>query len=341
MERQGTEMIQGNGISVNLGLEDVVMRTPSPAVSIESVDGYDFEDDSRPEGGQATGRYFTEGGPSSGGPICHNCGQQGHISRECGNESNQPCFLCGQLGHSRSACPHDLCYNCLKPGHQSRDCPLPRKRRFLGEHELCNKCSLPGHLQRECPLAWRQYVFCRKVPSKAILSREVSSLKAHCYWCSDSGHFGDECPDRKRGANYSIFHKPSFEYLEMVCYKLALAGSSHSQTQLQNTGNPRHSGYQHRGERRPEGSAGRRFSRSPTRNPPTPHRNMTLDNRPGQPQQQRRPSPSRKKSPQRSDGAPGQRAREQGGSGRGHRPMYRGGYRRFAGDERRPEPQQQ
>ena len=57
------------------------------------------------------------GGQGGGDRACYNCGENGHMSRDC----PQPRSGGGGGGGN--------CYNCGEPGHQSRDCSQPRQER--------------------------------------------------------------------------------------------------------------------------------------------------------------------------------------------------------------------
>jgi hypothetical protein len=68
------------------------------------------------------------------GMVCFNCGEKGHLSRQCPNprvemKDRVRCYNCGKVGHMSFDCPeprkNKACYNCGSEEHIARDCPNP------------------------------------------------------------------------------------------------------------------------------------------------------------------------------------------------------------------------
>lgn len=71
------------------------------------------------------GHFSRDCPQGGGGRACHNCGQEGHMSKECEQPRNMDTVTCR---------------NCEKTGHMSRDCPEPKDCRFLMPR--CDVCKL-------------------------------------------------------------------------------------------------------------------------------------------------------------------------------------------------------
>ncbi|KAJ3034585.1 hypothetical protein HDV00_004857 [Rhizophlyctis rosea] len=96
-----------------------------------AMEGFGFNGDA----GGDTSYGDTSGGGGRRGGGCHNCGQEGHMSRECPEPKK----------------PRDPCRNCNQLGHWTRECPQPRKPLKPRDGESCRDCGSTEHYSRDCP----------------------------------------------------------------------------------------------------------------------------------------------------------------------------------------------
>lgn len=83
------------------------------------------------EGGGGGGRRRNRRNRSSGA-TCWNCGEAGHLSKDCQqarNDSNEfcECFNCGGFGHISAQC-EEPCRRCQDDSHTSANCPMRQPR---------------------------------------------------------------------------------------------------------------------------------------------------------------------------------------------------------------------
>ncbi|XP_010724571.1 zinc finger CCHC domain-containing protein 7 isoform X1 [Meleagris gallopavo] len=135
-------------------------------------------------------RYYT----ADKNVTCRNCGRPGHLSKNCPvPKKTPPCCLCAERGHLQNTCPARFCLNCCLPGHYFRECP---EKSYWNKH--CGRCDMKGHYADACPEIWRQYhLTTNPGPIKAARSHSERSAAAYCYNCSQKGHFGYECAEKR------------------------------------------------------------------------------------------------------------------------------------------------
>lgn len=157
-------------------------------------------------------RYYL----GNSGPMCFNCGESGHLNKDCPQEYIMPCYLCGTVGHLRQDCPQEVCFKCLHMGHLSRNCRFSQHKSY--RDSKCRLCQYPEHRAEECTLNWRSY-YSRSIETQDTEKKLIDGkITRTCYYCSSKGHFGDDCPQRRQ-LDYTAFHDYSIEYIKYALRK--------------------------------------------------------------------------------------------------------------------------
>ncbi|XP_038625573.1 zinc finger CCHC domain-containing protein 7 isoform X1 [Tachyglossus aculeatus] len=126
--------------------------------------------------------------------TCRNCREKGHLSKNCPVPQKSPtCCLCGVRGHLQYNCPARLCLDCSLPASYPHKCFEKSAWK-----KTCHRCDMIGHYADACPEIWRQYhLTTRPGPPKKPETYSGRSALVYCYNCSQKGHYGFECTERR------------------------------------------------------------------------------------------------------------------------------------------------
>nr|VDD47897.1 unnamed protein product [Brassica oleracea] len=158
-------------------------------------------------------------GRSVRGGSCYNCGDAGHLAKDCrdgGERGAYGCYTCGDAGHLARDCVKKsggervsggVCYTCGGSGHMARECPSKRLTGGGG----CYECGGAGHLARDCDKrgggggGGRSSGGCYECGGAGHMARDCDKRGSggggrssgggggKCYKCGEGGHFAREC----------------------------------------------------------------------------------------------------------------------------------------------------
>jgi cellular nucleic acid-binding protein len=146
-----------------------------------------------------------------GNPNCFNCGDSGHMSRDCikPRPYEQGCVTCNSRAHASKFCPkrieqleHDraVLMQMQAYGYGPTGYPTPfgsfdPSSSYMNESQQCLKCGKTGHKERECYAGQKDFVKCYNCNSKGHFAKDCTKgpMPQTCFNCGETGHMGKEC----------------------------------------------------------------------------------------------------------------------------------------------------
>lgn len=124
--------------------------------------------------------------------ICPTCAKPGHLATTC---PSRTCTHCGAIDvHFSRACPSiQPCSKCHAQGHTAATCPS-KLARSAADGFICTICH-GAHKESACCWLWRTF----KPHNLGPALRKIAHMPVSCYECGARGHWGDDCPARRRG----------------------------------------------------------------------------------------------------------------------------------------------
>lgn len=119
------------------------------------------------------------------------------MAKDCTNESkprDESCFNCGQLGHISKNCPQkESSGEASAPKAQTRTrAPRREASGAATSGKTCHNCGSTEHLIKDCPQPKSQ-----EGGRSSTYRRRPRQVK--CFGCGDVGHMSKDCPNASSG----------------------------------------------------------------------------------------------------------------------------------------------
>ncbi|KAK3942229.1 hypothetical protein QBC46DRAFT_309557 [Diplogelasinospora grovesii] len=180
-------------------------------------------------------------------PICRNCSELGHISKNCPQEKYEAdtvkvvkCFNCDGVGHRVRDCPKPrvdkfACKNCGQSGHKVAECPEPPN----ADNVECRKCNEMGHFSRDCPQGGGSRG-CRNCGQEGHMARECTEPRnmatMQCRNCDEYGHMGKECPKPRDISRVKCSNCQEMGHFQSKCPNPPAGGDDNENGDFDNSG---------------------------------------------------------------------------------------------------------
>jgi hypothetical protein len=130
---------------------------------------------------------------------CYTCGNEGHMSRNCNANSQDPAFSNIVSKLEKPVYVHKVrepfnCYKCGGEGHIARNCTVAVKKTTERPPPVCFKCEEMGHVARNCTQEKPVTEIGNSFSTSSHPRRKPKSKEPFiCSRCGGEGHMAREC----------------------------------------------------------------------------------------------------------------------------------------------------